>query len=66
MSPLVFLALAAVVSLVGIVILWARHRTPADTPDASIEEFRSKMRALSEDDGRAGGSGRSDLSRRGG
>ncbi|MCB1013121.1 MAG: hypothetical protein KDB15_15795 [Microthrixaceae bacterium] len=49
MSPLVFLALAAGVSLVGILILWLRHRVPADTPDSSIEEFRSKMRALSED-----------------
>lgn len=49
MSALVFLALAVAVSAVGMIVLWARHRQP-DTPDASIEEFRSKMRALSEED----------------
>ncbi|MFV0316707.1 MAG: hypothetical protein ACK5O2_07055 [Microthrixaceae bacterium] len=65
MSPLIFLALAGVVSLLGILILWVSQRTPADTPDASIEEFRSKMRALSDDPPR-GRDDRNDLSRRGG
>lgn len=46
MSPLFFLALALVISVVGTLVLWIRHREP-DTPDATIDEFRSKMRALS-------------------
>lgn len=61
MNALVFLALAVGVSVVGTIVLWLRNRQP-DTPDASIEEFRSKMRALSEADEDpltgAGGSGR--------
>ncbi|MCZ7629084.1 MAG: hypothetical protein M5U19_08485 [Microthrixaceae bacterium] len=69
MSPLVFLALALVISAVGTVALWLRHRRP-DTPDATIDEFRSKMRALSDDlPGQADGanwSGRSDTTRHGG
>ena len=48
MPALLFLALALVVSVIGTLILWARSRQP-DTPDASIEEFRSKMAALGED-----------------
>jgi len=44
----VFLALAAAVSVVGTVVLWARHRH-TDSPDASIEAFNNKMRALSDD-----------------
>ena len=50
MNGVVFLALALVISVIGTIVLWARHRQPADTPDASIEEFRAKMRALSDDD----------------
>lgn len=69
MSPLVFLALALVVSVVGTVVLWLRHRQP-DTPDATIDEFRTKMRALSDEVGSpadgAGRSGRSDTTRYGG
>ncbi len=49
MPALVFLALAVSVSVIGTLILWARHRQP-DTPDASIEEFRSKMAALGDED----------------
>lgn len=48
MSGVVFLGIAVLVSVVGTIVLWARNRTP-DTPDASIEEFRSKMAALSEE-----------------
>ncbi len=58
MSALVFLAMAAVISIIGTIVVWARQRQP-DTPDASIEEFRSKMRALSDDDGDALSGGRS-------
>jgi hypothetical protein len=48
MSGVVFLGIAAVVSAIGTIVLWARNRKP-DTPDASIEEFRSQMAALSDD-----------------
>ena len=48
MSGVVFLGIAAVLSAIGTIVLWARNRKP-DTPDASIEEFRSQMAALSED-----------------
>ena len=48
MSGVVFLGIAVVVSVVGTIVLWARNRKP-DTPDASIEEFRSKMAALSDE-----------------
>lgn len=69
MSPLVFLALALVVSVVGTVALWVRNRQP-DTPDATIDEFRSKMRALSDDEQslgkNTGRSGRGDTTRQGG
>lgn len=69
MNPLVFLALALVVSVVGTVALWVHNRRP-DTPDVTIDEFRSKMRALAdEDQGPAqhlGGRGRGDASQRGG
>ena len=40
MSGVVFLGIAAVLSAIGTIVLWARNRKP-DTPDASIEEFRS-------------------------
>lgn len=45
MDNLVFLLLAAVVSGVGVLVLWLRHRTPS-SPTASIDEFRGKMQAL--------------------
>ena len=48
MSGLLFLGIAAALSVIGTLVLWARNRKP-DTPDASIEEFRSKMAALSEE-----------------
>lgn len=68
MSPLVFLALALVISVVGTVVLWVRNRQP-DTPDATIDEFRSKMRALSDEERNPGKnigrSGRGDTTRQG-
>ena len=48
MNALVFLGIAVAISVIGTIVLWARNRTP-DTPDASIEEFRSKMAALSDE-----------------
>lgn len=69
MSPLFFLALALVVSVVGTLVLWIRHREP-DTPDATIDEFRSKMRALShqerDEEGTLRRTGRRDATGRGG
>ncbi|MEZ5239592.1 MAG: hypothetical protein R2716_11845 [Microthrixaceae bacterium] len=54
MSPLLFLGAAVVISVVGTLILWLRHRDTSG-PDASIDEFRSKMRALSEEQDRSPG-----------
>lgn len=48
MTALSFLLIALVVSVVGTVVLWARHRQ-SDSPDASIDEFNAKMRALSDE-----------------
>jgi hypothetical protein len=48
-SALVFLFLAVVVSVIGTVVLWARSR-PSNSPDASIDEFNAKLRALSGDE----------------
>jgi hypothetical protein len=48
-NNLVFLLLAVVVSGVGVLVLWLRHRPPS-SPTASIDEFRGKMRALAPDE----------------
>ena len=61
MNPLVFLGIALVVSVLGILVLWSRSRQP-NTPDASIAEFNAKLRALS-GDGKPPLSGPSDTSR---
>ena len=45
MSPLVFLAIAVVVSVVGCTILWLRHRPPSSV-SSGIESFRREMQAL--------------------
>lgn len=45
MSPLAFLAIAVVLSLLGCAVLWLRHRTPK-TYDSGIREFQREMRAL--------------------
>ena len=49
MSALLFLLLVVVVSVVGTLVLWARSRPPS-SPDASIDEFNAKLRALSGDE----------------
>lgn len=49
MSNLVFLLVAVVVSGVGVLVLWLRHRPPS-SPTASIDEFRGKMQALAPDE----------------
>ena len=46
MNNAVYLLVAAVVSAIGMLILWLRHRTPTSTM-SSIDEFNDKMRALS-------------------
>ena len=48
MNPLAFLLIAVVVSVLGTIILWSRHRE-SDSPEASVEAFNAKMRALSDD-----------------
>ena len=42
----VYLLVAAMVSAIGMLILWLRHRTPTSSM-SSIDEFNDKMRALS-------------------
>ncbi len=44
MNPIGFLLLALVLSILGIIAVWIRHRE-SDAPDSTIDEFRSKMRA---------------------
>ena len=53
MGSLAFLLVAVVLSVVGLIVLWARHREP-DTAESSIEEFARTRQALSRDpaDGR--------------
>ncbi|HLT70041.1 MAG TPA: hypothetical protein VKZ72_07735 [Acidimicrobiales bacterium] len=50
MNPVVFLAIAAVISIVGALVLWARNRSPSSL-EASIETFRREMQALAPRDG---------------
>lgn len=52
MSNLAFLLLAVLMSAVGVLVLWWRHRPRSSSPTASIEEFAEKMRALAPDDAR--------------
>ncbi len=48
MSPLLILMMIVVVSAVGTLVLWARHR-PTSSPHASVAEFNAKLKALSGD-----------------
>ena len=48
MNGLVFLSIAVVVSVVGSVVLWLRHRNPTSLKHG-IDEFQREMRALSPD-----------------
>ena len=49
MSPLVFLLLAAVLFVVGSVVLWLRHRPPSSY-DSGIKAFQREMQALAPPD----------------
>jgi len=55
MSALIFLAFAAVVSLIGFGVLYLRSRQPTSL-ESGIDAFQREMHALSpdEDDGRGG------------
>lgn len=48
MSALLFLGIAAVVSLVGCTVLWLKSRRPRSM-EAHIREFSKELRALSPD-----------------
>jgi hypothetical protein len=48
MNGLVFLSIALVVSVLGSLVLWFRHRDPTSL-DSGIDEFQREMRALSPD-----------------
>lgn len=45
MNPFIFLLFAVALSVVGTIVLWARHREPKST-DSSIGEFDAKLKAL--------------------
>jgi hypothetical protein len=45
MSNLIYLLLALVLSIVGSLILWYRHRRPRSM-EAGIDEFNRELRAL--------------------
>lgn len=54
MSNLVYLLIAAVISVVGVLAVWYRGRPPT-SPSSSIDQFSEKMRALApQDDERQG------------
>ena len=46
MSGLAFLAIVVVLSVIGSVIAWLRHRTPTHV-SSSVSEFQREMDALS-------------------
>lgn len=48
MSSLLFLGIAAALSLLGILVLWLRHRPPRSV-DAQIRAFAKELEALSPD-----------------
>ena len=45
MNGLVFLSIAVVLSVVGSLVLWFRHRNPTSM-NHGIDEFQREMRAL--------------------
>lgn len=49
MNPFIFLLFAVVLSVLGTIVLWARHRETKST-DSSIGEFDAKMKALQPQD----------------
>ena len=48
MSNLIYLAMALVLSGIGWLIIWARHRQPTSV-EHGIEEFNRELRALAPD-----------------
>ena len=48
MSPLVFLGIAVGLSLLGVLVLWVRHRPPKSF-DAHIRAFSKELEALAPD-----------------
>ena len=50
MSNLLYLVAAVIISALGGLVLWARHRRPQSL-EAGIDEFRSELRALAPDRG---------------
>lgn len=48
MNGIVFLAIALVVSVLGSLVLWWRHRDPTSV-DSAIDQFQREMRAISPD-----------------
>ncbi|HEY4633841.1 MAG TPA: hypothetical protein VIH00_07995 [Candidatus Limnocylindrales bacterium] len=48
MNGIVFLALALVVSILGSIVLWLRHRDPTSL-DSGIDQFQREMRAIAPD-----------------
>lgn len=49
MSPLIFLGVAVVLSVLGSIVIALRHRSPK-TMYSSIDGFSERMRALAPDD----------------
>jgi hypothetical protein len=49
MSNLVYLLIAVVISVVGVLAVWYRGRPPT-SPNSSIDQFSEKMRALAPQD----------------
>ncbi len=57
MSNVAFLLIVVVITVLGSLVLWIRHRKPT-TFMSSVDEFQEEMRALGRDADEAGGSGR--------
>ena len=53
MNPFIFLLFAVALSVLGTVVLWARHRQPKSTDD-SIGDFNAKLKALQPEDDPSG------------
>jgi hypothetical protein len=49
MSNLIYLLVAVIISVVGVLAVWARSRPPT-SPTSSIDQFSEKMRALAPDE----------------
>ena len=49
MSNLVYLLVAVLISVVGVLVVWYRSR-PSSSPNSSVDQFNEKMRALAPND----------------